>query len=203
VEPWSGAVHSAMMNMSKKSSPLCKPDQQHLRPSERTARALLGIRDWFHDIFTSTSNTVPRGQVFHHRGDQPGAGKELQFPQILLVEDNPQIAADFIEAIKSFYVFGAVSIFVAYAYEAAVTFFDNEDISLVIMDADLDDEAGDGATLISRFLQEKPDIIILANSSSRISNLKLTGYGAVDTLGKSKDKLRNWLRLNDPAGASG
>jgi len=71
------------------------------------------------------------------------------------------------------------------------------------MDADLDDEDGDGSVLIQKFLGEQPEIPILANSSRRISNLKLTGLGAVETLNKSREKLTNWLLLHDPAGATG
>ena len=48
----------------------------------------------------------------------------------------------------------------------------------------------------------RPEITVLANSSSRVSNLKLTGLGALDTLGKSTVKLICWLQQNDPAGAN-
>ena len=70
------------------------------------------------------------------------------------------------------------------------------------MDSDLDDEDGDGVDLTREFLSRKPDLTILANSSSKISNLKLTGSGAKEILGKSPDKLKVWLSLHDPAGAN-
>ena len=170
------------------------------KPSERTARFILGILSWFRDIFKSTTINIPRGQVFQHQGDYLAAGKALRYPRILLVEDNPHTAQEFIKTIQNYYIFGSVKIFVAYAYDAAVTFFHNEDLDLVIMDADLDDEDGDGATLTQKFLGERPEMKILANSSSRISNLKLTGFGAIDTLGKSTEKLKIWLLANDPTG---
>ena len=189
--------------MSGKTQQLNSAGRKYQRPSERTARFILSIFVWIKDIVGSTTTTTPRGQVFQHQGDYLPAGKGIQFPQILLVEDNPNTAQDFVEAIKNYYVFGSVKIFVAYAYDAAVTFFDNEEINLVIMDADLDDEDGDGANLTQKFIGERPEITILANSSSRISNLKLTGFGAIGPLGKSTEKLKKWLLINDPTGRTG
>ena len=177
--------------------------RKYKRPSERAARFILEAFGWIRDIFTSSTTFIPHGQVLQHQGHYLPAGKKLRYPFILLVEDNPEIARKFIEAIEKYYHFGAVKILVAYAYDAAVTFFDTEDISLVIMDAELEDEAGDGATLVQKFIAVKPEITILANSSSRISNLKLTGYGALEALGKRTDKLTSWLKANDPTGAEG
>jgi CheY-like chemotaxis protein len=191
------------MGMSRKTQQLTSTGSKYQRPSERTARFILGIFGWIKDIFTSTTTTIPRGQVFQHQGDYLSTEKVIHFPQILLVEDNPNTAQDFVEAIKKYYVFGSVKILVAYAYDAAVTFFDNENINLVIMDADLDDEDGDGATLTQKFIVARPETTILANSSSRISNLKLTGLGAIGSLGKSTEKFKNWLLINDPAGRNG
>ncbi|KPJ99185.1 MAG: hypothetical protein AMJ60_05915 [Desulfobacterales bacterium SG8_35] len=189
------------MEMSKQTLPLHNGGRKYQRPSERTARFILGIMGWFRDIFTPSRTIIPRGQVFQHQGHYLSAGKTVQYPLILLVEDNPDTALEFVEAIRNYYVFGSVNILVAYAYDAAATFFDNEDINLVIMDADLEDMEGDGATLTCKFLEVRPEITILANSSSRISNLKLTGYGALGTLGKSTEKLKNWLQVNDPTGS--
>ncbi|KPK23821.1 MAG: hypothetical protein AMJ61_14930 [Desulfobacterales bacterium SG8_35_2] len=177
--------------------------RERKRPSERTALFILAIISWVKDIFASSAAVIPRGQVFQHQGNYLSAGKEIRYSRILLVEDNPSIAREFIEAIKTYYVFGSVKILVAYAYDAAVTFFDNEDIDLVIMDADLDDIDGDGAGLTSKFLGVRQETIILANSSSRISNMKLTGFGACGSVDKSSKKLKDWLLLNDPTGATG
>jgi CheY-like chemotaxis protein len=170
------------------------------RPSELTARFILGIINWIKDIFNSTTISIPRGQVLQHQGDYLASGKAIRYPHILLVEDNPHTAEELIKTIKKYYVFGSVKIFAAYTYDAAETFFHEEDLDLIIMDADLDDEDGDGTDLTQKFLAERPGIPILANSSSRISNLKLTGFGAIDTLSKSTEKLNNWLLANDPTG---
>ena len=189
--------------MSKEVQALSNTDKKYQRPSERTAHFILAILGFFKDIFSSSTTIIPRGHVFQHQGDYLSAGREIRYPLILLVEDNPNIAREFIEAIKNYYVFGSVKILAAYAYDAAVTFFDNEEINLVIMDADLDDEDGDGTILTRKFLGERPDITILANSSSKISNLKLTGLGAIETLEKSTKKLKGWLTRHDPTGTTG
>ena len=174
--------------------------KKYRKPSERAAGFILNICGWIKYIIGSTSTVIPCGHTVQHQGNELKAGKSLRFGNILLVEDDSNRAGDFIDAIRSYYVCGSVIIFVAHAYNAAVTFFENEDINLVIMDSDLDDEDGDGAALTSQFLSRKPDLTILANSSSKISNMKLTGSGAKEILGKSPEKLKNWLSLHDPAG---
>ena len=189
--------------MLKETESLNTNGQKYLGPSHRAARFILGIFGWIKDIFNPPTTIIPRGRVLKHFRNHLPAGKTIRYPSILLVEDDPNTAQKFIETIENYYVMGAVRIFVAYAYDAAVTFFDNEEINLVIMDADLDDEDGDGIILTRKFLSERPEISILANSSSRISNLKLTGFGAIETLGKSKEKLKSWLLLNDPTGTKG
>ena len=189
--------------MGKEVRRSCHTSRKYQRPSERTARFILGVMSWIRDIFTSSTTIIPRGRLVQHEGEHLAPGKEIRYPLILLVEDNPHIAQEFIDAIRNFYLFGTVRILVAYAYDAAVTFFDNEDISLVIMDADLDDREGDGAALTRKFIGERPQICILANSSSRISTLKLTGFGAIGSVEKSTEKLKRWLLLNDPTGSTG
>ena len=171
------------------------------KPSERAARFVLGIFKWINYIVGSAKTVIPRGHAVQHHGRELAPGKALQYSYILLVEDDPNVASDFIAVIKKYYMCGSVMIFVAHAHDAAVTFFENEDVDLVIMDADLDDKDGDGVTLTRQFINQKPYLTILANSSSKISNLKLTGFGAIETLGKSPEKLKNWLLLHDPAGA--
>ena len=172
------------------------------RPSERTALFILGVIRWFRDIIGSTAE-LPHGQAFQHFGKELPPGKTLRYPSILIVEDNPGIAANLIEVIRNYYTFGTVQVLVAHTYASAVTFFENEAVGLVIMDADLDDPNGDGATLTLKFLGERPETTILANSSSKISNLKLTGFGARETVGKNPERLKNWLLNHDPAGQSG
>jgi CheY-like chemotaxis protein len=192
------------MEMSQETRLSCpNEDRKYKKPSERAAKFVLAIASFFKDMFTAPTAVIPRGRVVQHEGQVLSGGKKLHYPHILLVEDNPTRAEEFIEIIKNYYVFGSVKIFIAHAYDAAVTFFTNEDIDLVIMDVDLDDEDGDGANLTQKFLTEKPDLSILANSSKRISNLKLTGLGAIETLGKKAEKLRTWLSKNDPVGRNG
>jgi CheY-like chemotaxis protein len=176
-------------------------NRKHQKPSERAAYFILGILGWFKYIFGSTPTIIPRGLTIEHQGRELPPGKVLQYPSILLVEDDPDIARDFVAVIKKYYTCGSVMIYVAHAYDAAVTFFENEDINLVIMDSDLDDDDGDGADLTQHFLSQKSHLTILANSSSKISNLKLTGFGASETLGKNLEKLKKWLLLHDRAGA--
>jgi len=171
------------------------------KPSERAAGLVLSIVNWLKCIIGSTSRVVPRGWVVEYRGRELVPGTALCYPSILLVEDNPHAAEDFLAVIKGYYVYGSIKVFIAHTHDAAVTFFDSEDISLVIMDSDLDDDDGDGADLIRRFLILKPNLPILANSSSRISNLKLIGFGAAGNLGKNCEKLTDWFRMHDPAGA--
>jgi CheY-like chemotaxis protein len=191
------------MEMSKEVLITNNNSRKYTRPSERTALFILGIVGFIKGIFTSSATVIPRGRVLQHQGNYLSAGQEIRYTRILLVEDNPNRAAESTEAITNYYRFGAVRIFVAHAYDAALTFFVNEDVNLVIMDADLDDDDGDGAMLTQNFLKERPDLKILANSSSRISNLKLTGLGALEILGKQPDKLKMWLLANDPTGSAG
>lgn len=192
------------MYMSQETQLGCpNEDRKYKKPSERVAKFVLAIAGFFKDMFTAPTAVIPRGRVFQHEGQVLLENKKLHYPHILLVEDNPARADEFLEMIKKYYVFGSVKIFIAHAYDAAVTFFTNEDIDLVIMDVDLDDEDGDGANLTQKFLIEKPDLTILANSSKRISNLKLTGLGAIESLGKKTEKLREWLSQNDPVGFKG
>ena len=81
--------------------------------------------------------------------------------------------------------------------------YQQNQIDLVIMDVDLDDDEGDGVILTQKFLTEQPDLVILANSSKRISNMKLKGLGAIESLGKKTEKLKIWLLNNDPVGSEG
>ena len=191
------------MEMSHETPAYPDKDRKYQRPCERAVRFILGILGFFRDMFTSPATIIPRGRVLQHQGHDLPVGKAIRYSHILLVEDNPDTAREFIETIENYYVFGSIMIFVAHAFDAALTFFANEEVNLVIMDADLDDDDGDGAILTRQFLSERPDLKILANSSRKISNLKLTGFGAVETLGKKTEKLKMWLAVNDPTGAEG
>ena len=189
-----------MENRTNSNSPEGNTGRR-MRPNERTVRFLVRIVGWIKHIVFSTGSVRPRGQVIELRGRKLPPGRDIRFAKILLVEDNPDIAADFIETLRQFYVFGDVVIHVAYGFETAGSFFSTEDIRLVIMDADLDDEEGDGVELTRRFCEQKQDVTVLANSSSAISNMKLSGFGAAEVLGKDPKRLRLWLQTNDPFGA--
>ena len=189
-----------MENRTNSNSPEGNTGRR-MRPNERTVRFLVRIVGWIKHIVFSTGSVRPRGQVIELRGRKLPPGRDIRFAKILLVEDNPDIAADFIETLRQFYVFGDVVIHVAYGFETAGSFFSTVDINLVIMDADLDDEEGDGVELTRRFCEQKQDVTVLANSSSALSNMKLTGSGAVEVLGKDPKRLRLWLQTNDPFGA--
>jgi CheY-like chemotaxis protein len=189
------------MDSRTKSDSGERSTRRRMRPNEITVRFLVRIVDWIKGIVSSTGTARPKGQVIELRGRKLPSDREIRFAKILLVEDNPDIAADFIETFRQFYVFGDVVLQVAYGFDTAVSFFSTEDIGLVIMDADLDDKEGDGVELTRRFCDQKQDIIILANSSSALSNMKLTGFGAVEVLGKDPKRLRLWLQTNDPFGA--
>ena len=63
-------------------------------------------------MFTSPATIIPRGRVLQHRGHDLPVGKTIRFSHILLVEDNPDTAREFIETIENYYVFGSIMIFV-------------------------------------------------------------------------------------------
>jgi CheY-like chemotaxis protein len=182
------------------SSPVKAKNQHAMPPNERTVRFLVKIVEWIKSIVSSTGLERPTGQVIELHDKNCPAGKSLSFPRIMLVEDNPDIAADFITTLRNYYKYGKVMVFIAYGFAGALSFFNAEDISLVIMDADLDDKEGDGVELTQQFIARKPGVVILANSSSKLSNMKLTGYGAVGVIGKDQSNLAQWLQENDPTG---
>ena len=189
--------------MGKKEDPSLKYQSsgQHPTPGERAARALLSSVGWMKACLSSFRIKHPEGRIIRHGGRSLPAGVMIRFTRILIVEDDPQTAQTFADAIRQFYLYGDVSIFLAYGFNAAVSFFKNEDIKLVIMDSELNDEAGDGILLTRKFVTEKPDTVILANSSSKISNLRMESHGAADSIGKNQAQLHAWLDEHDGAGA--
>ena len=108
--------------MTRKIKPAADSAANCRRPSERAAHFVLGVTGWVRGIFTSTTITTPRGQVFQHRGNPLPPGRELRFHNILLVEDNPDVSREFVDTINRYYAFGSVRIFAAYAFDAAVSF---------------------------------------------------------------------------------
>lgn len=188
--------------MGKKEDPSLNRQtaKRHPTPGERAARALLSSVGWMKDCLSSFRIKRPGGRIIRHRGRALPAGVAIRFARILIVEDDPQTAQTFMDAIRQFYLYGDILIFLAYGFDTAVSFFENEDIKLVIMDSELNDETGDGMLLTRRFFAERPEIVVLANSSSRISNLRMESHGAADSLGKNRAQLQAWLDEHDGAG---
>jgi CheY-like chemotaxis protein len=172
-------------------------------PGERAVKAVLAVIDSFKALLASFRTARLTAQVIHHRGSPLTSTDRLAFTRILVVEDNVQTALAIVDTIKQCYAFGRVSIYLATCFRTALSFFGDEDIQLVIMDSDLHDEQGDGVGLTKEFIAQKPEVIILANSSSRMANMKMETCGARESISKNVANLRSWLQDNDPAGSSG
>jgi DNA-binding NtrC family response regulator len=127
----------------------------------------------------------------------------LAFTRILVVEDNVQSARSTVDTIKNYYAFGVASVYLATCFRTALSFYSEKDIQLVIMDSDLHDEQGDGIVLTKKFIAQNPRVVILANSSSRMANMKMESRGARESISKNLANLRSWLQANDPAGSRG
>lgn len=177
-------------------------NKQPASPSERAAKFILrfckGVKTFFEMIVYSTGSK-PQGRVVRHRGKALPPGRNLRFPGIMVVDDNMNIASDMANAARRHYTHGKVDIYLAHGLDTAMAYFQREDIGLVIMDNDLDDDRGDGVLLTARFKAAKPGVIILANSSSTVSNNKLIDVGArEEPLNKNWKRLNRWLEKNDP-----
>ena len=170
---------------------------------ERAARAVMAAIGSVKDLLASFRTARPVAQVIHHTGRALLSAGHVQFAGILLVEDNVQTAKTIIDTLIHYYAFGDVTIYFATCFQSALAYFEHEDIQMVIMDSDLHDEHGDGFVLTERFIAQKPWVIILANSSSRMASMKMVSAGARVGIGKSNEKLRSWLQANDPAGNDG
>lgn len=173
-----------------------------MTPSERVAKVVLAGIGWVRELLTTFRTARPTGQVIHHHGHALPAGKEVRFSKILVVEDNSQTALAVADIIRKHYAYGEIGIYLAHCFQTAASFFSAHDIGLVIMDSDLNDERGDGMALTAKFHAEKPQVVILANSSSRISNMKLESCGASGSVSKNHKQLLTWLQENDRTGAA-
>jgi len=169
---------------------------------ERAAKAVLAAIDSVKALLASFRIARPGAQVIHHHGSPLTSTGRLAFTRILVVEDNVHTARSTVDTIKQYYTFGEVSIYLATCFRTAQSFFSEEDIQLVIMDSDLHDEQGDGIGLTKKFIVQKPGVVILANSSSRMANMKMESCGASESISKNEAKLRSWFLANDPAGSS-
>ena len=170
---------------------------------ERAAKVVMAVIASVKNLLASFRTARPGAQVIHHKGRALLSARNVQFAGILLVEDNVQTAKSIIDTLIHYYAYGDVTIYFATCFQSALAFFGHEDIQMVIMDSDLHDEHGDGFALTARFVAQKPGIVILANSSSRMANMKMVSAGARVGIGKSNEKLRSWLQANDRAGNDG
>jgi CheY-like chemotaxis protein len=170
---------------------------------ERAAKAVLAVINSVRELIASFRWVRPTAQVIHHKGKALLSSGNVRFARILLVEDDVQTAKSIMDTLIHYYAFGDVTIYFASCFQSAISFFEHEDIQLVIMDSDLHDEQGDGFALTERFITQQPQIIILANSSSRMANMKMVSGGARAGIGKSPEKLQSWLLENDRAGNDG
>jgi CheY-like chemotaxis protein len=170
---------------------------------ERAAKAVLSVLGSVKVLLASFRTARPGAQVILHQGRALLSANQLRFTRVLVVEDNDRTALSIVDTIKQCYAFGRVSIYLATCFRTALSFFGDEDIQLVIMDSDLHDEQGDGVGLTKKFIAQKPEVIILANSSSRRANMKMEAYGARESICKNVANLRSWLQANDPAGSIG
>lgn len=170
---------------------------------ERAAKVVLAVINSVRDLLASFKKARPGAEVIHHKGRTLKSAGNVRFTRIMLVEDNVQTAKAIIDMLKHYYAFGDVTIYFATCFQSALAFFGHEDIQMVIMDSDLHDDHGDGFVLTERFVAEKPGIIILANSSSRMANNRMVSSGARAGIGKSHEKLWAWLLANDRAGTDG
>jgi CheY-like chemotaxis protein len=170
---------------------------------ERAAKAILAAIDSVKELLASFRRARPGAEVIRHHGKALVSADRLRFVRLLVVEDNVQTARFIVDAIKQYYTFGEISIYLATCYRTALSFFAEEDIQLVIMDSDLHDEHGDGLVLTKKFIAQKPGVVILANSSSRMANMKMESCGASASISKNEAKLHSWLLTNDPVGSGG
>jgi CheY-like chemotaxis protein len=170
---------------------------------ERAAKAVLAAIDSFKALLASFRTARPGAQVMQHHGSPLTSTDRLAFTRILVVEDNVQSARSTVDTIKNYYAFGEVSIYLATCFRTALSFYSEKDIQLVIMDSDLHDEQGDGIVLTKKFIAQNPRVVILANSSSRMANMKMESRGARESISKNLANLRSWLQANDPAGSRG
>lgn len=140
--------------------------------------------------------SVPKRRSIVHCGVK--RKDDIRYKKILLVDDVPQYVENSLGVIMNYYTCGEVKISMAYNYAAALAIFSEEKNDLVVLDLDLQDDAGDGSVLAKKFIQIRSDVIILANSKIKKYNDILIAKGAVDVLSKRKDLLHTWLTLNEP-----
>lgn len=149
-------------------------------------------------LLGSLSHGRPASSVYHHRGQAWPKGVGQQFKNIMIVEDIQAHAHDALDVLVAHYRAGEIKVYLAHGYAAALTFFGEVAIDLVILDCDLVDEGGDGVGLATAFLAQKPQVTLLANSSNKHHNKQLLASGAQYAVEKNTDLLHDWLLEHEP-----
>lgn len=144
-------------------------------------------------LFASLAGGRPAGTVYHHVGQELPRGVVQKFKNILIVDDIQDHAQAALEVVVAHYRAGEIRVYLAHGYNAALTFFSEVAMDLVILDCDLVDEVGDGVGLATHFLAQKPNLTLLANSSCKSHNKKLLECGARYAVAKNTDLLHLWL----------
>lgn len=118
----------------------------------------------------------------------------VKYKTVLIVDDIPRYADASLQVLEEHFSAADLTVHIVYNYAAALTAFAENDIKLVILDHELEDEAGNGEMLLQQFLQKKPDLVVLANSGKKKHNERLMRHGAVASLNKDPDLLMQWLK---------
>lgn len=158
---------------------------------------LNAIYKFLSGLTASLHHTPPKSQIVRIKGTMPPDGSHPpKFDQILLVDDIPRNTQASLDTIRKRYEDNELTVHITHTFAEALAAFNLYDIKLVILDLDLNDSQGDGATLQKEFREKKPEIIVLANSSEQKYNDILVKGGANAVLAKDARKLKRWLAKN-------
>lgn len=147
-------------------------------------------------LTASLHHAPPKSQIVRISSATHPPGKTPKFDHILLVDDIARNTQTALETIRQFYRDCDLTVHITHTFNEALAAFNVFDIKLIILDLDLDDHQGDGAILLRKFRDRKPDVIVLANSSEQKYNDILVKGGANAVLAKDTRKLRRWLTKN-------
>lgn len=135
-------------------------------------------------------------RVIHLGGAKLKYRRYVKYKTIMIVDDIPRYADEVLKVLAEHFAAAELTVHIVHGYNAARAVFEANDIKLVILDHELEDEAGNGATLLQHFLHKKPDLVVLANSGKKNHNESLLRQGAVWALNKDPELLRQWLKKN-------
>lgn len=157
---------------------------------------LSAIKKYLSGLTSSLHQAPPPSQIVRLCGPKTPNTKPPQFDHILLVDDILRNTQASLEIIRQIYYDNELTVHITHTYAEALSAFNVYDITLVILDLDLNDLQGDGATLLKEFREKKPDITVLANSSEQRYNDILIKGGATAVTAKDPRKLKRWLKKN-------